>query len=347
MSVMTVTDPIDAAELGITMIHEHIFIDLRNQFIEFNDSEQKRISMQKVDNSNLQLLQGNPYAIKDNLLIDDVETAVKEIELSKRAGAQSIVDQTNIGIDRDVSKLKEIAQRTGLNIIAGCGYYTSDTHPAEMDEWSSEYIADIIIRDLTEGIDGTDAKAGIIGEIGTSIPIHPNEKKVLIATAQAHSKTCVAISVHTYPWGKTGLEVADVLIDNGADPAKIVICHIDVKFDLDYIRALLAKGVYVEFDNFGKEFNMETAPQKGGFAGGAFARDIERVQVIKQLLEEGYEKKILIANDVCLKCLLHQYGGPGYYHILCNIPPMMLEQGVSEATIDMFLRQNPQRLLDV
>lgn len=342
-SVMTVLGPVSVDSLGITLSHEHLLLDLRNQFTEFSDPEKKRISAEPLRMDNLGVVRRNPYGIKDNLLLDNLELAIKEAEAFKALGGKTIVECTSIGIHRAPKQLRELARRTGLNIVAGCGYYTYDTHPKEMDNWSAEQIADQILRDLTSGIDGTDIKAGIIGEIGTSNPIRPNEKKNLLAAALAFTQTGAGIQVHTYPWGQTGLEAVDILADAGVNPGKIVICHTDVEISLDYIKAILKKGVFIQFDNFGKEFYIDPADR--GFAGGIFARDLDRVTTIKALVDSGYEKQLLITNDLCLKCMLRHYGGWGYDHILRNVVPMMADVGISPDTIVNFLENNPKSWL--
>jgi phosphotriesterase-related protein len=345
MAITTVCGPIDAAELGVTLAHEHLFIDLRNQFTPFDDPERARLSEQPVAMANLGVLRRNPYALRDNLVLDDVDLAVAELAPFQKLGGRAIVDCTSHGIHRNVQKLRAVAERTGLHIIAGSGYYTHDTHPAAMDDWPEEKIAAEIVRDLTEGVDGTGICAGIIGEIGTSDPIHPREIKNLKAAARAFQQAPAALYVHTYPRGQAGLEAVAVLLDGGVTPAKIVLCHTDVAFDLDYIRALLKTGVRVEFDNFGKEFYIDAADR--GFAGGIFARDIERVQVLRQLVDEGFEKQLLITNDICLKSMLHHYGGWGYDHILKNILPMMASEGLAPQIAHVLLVENPRRLLDM
>lgn len=341
--VTTVNGDIGEDELGITLAHEHVFIDLRNQFTPFEDEQKKLISEQPVQMSNLGRLRRSPYAVLDNLVLDNVELAVAELTPFFQKGGRTVVDCTSVGIRREPAKLREVSQQTGLNIIAGCGYYTHDTHPSEMEQWTPEQIAEEIIGDLTVGMEGTDVRAGIIGEIGTSDPIHPWERKNLIASALAWREIPVAIYVHTYPWGKAGIEASAVLMEHGVDPAKIVICHVDVEFNRDYIKSLLKLGVVVEFDNFGKEFYIDPADR--GFAGGVFARDVERVQVLAELIDEGYENQLLITNDICLKSMLHHYGGWGYDHILTNIVPMMLDARIPEGTVTNILRTNPRRVL--
>jgi len=110
MMVMTVKGPIDVRAMGITLPHEHLFIDLRNQFTEFSDAEKKRISHGKVCMHYLGRLRSNPYAVKDNLVMDDVDVAVQEVMAFKKLGGSTIVDCTSIGIKRDVKKLKKLWQ---------------------------------------------------------------------------------------------------------------------------------------------------------------------------------------------------------------------------------------------
>lgn len=342
MAIQTVTGTITTDEMGITLPHEHLFIDLRNQFTPFSDEHKDTLSKQPVAMENLGRLRLNPYALKDNLVLDDMEAAVNEVLLFKRAGGSTMVDCTSIGIKRQPQKLRQLSERTGVHIIAGSGYYTQDTHPPEMAGWSAEEIAEGIVRDFEEGIDGTGVKAGIIGEIGTSKEILPQEMKNLHASAIAFRQLNAPVYIHTYPWGQAGVEAVDVLIGAGVTPEKIVLCHIDVEPDLVYMRALLERGVFIEFDNFGKEFVID--PSERGFAGGIFIRDLERVRIIRDLIQEGYIDKLLITNDICLKSMLCCYGGWGYAHILENVVPLMESEGLAKASIDEIIVENPLRL---
>jgi phosphotriesterase-related protein len=343
MPVMTVTGPIPDDALGVVSPHEHVLVDIRNQFTEFTAASRRAISQQPVQMSNLDVLSRNPYAVKDNLVLDDVAVAEDELLRFKRAGGDTIVDATSIGIGRDPEALFGISRAVGVNIIAGCGYYTADTHPGDMDDKTVEQIAAEILRDLTQGIDGTSIRAGVIGEIGTSAPIHPNEKKSLIAGALAHAQTGAGIIVHTYPWGKHGLEALDILERHAVPLDRVSINHIDVEIDLDYCTELVKRGAFIEFDDFGKEYFID--PRFRGFAGGVFARDFERVQAIKHLIGAGYLRQILMSNDVCLKTLLHKYGGWGYDHVLTNVVPMMRDEGITQEQIDVLLKDNPRRHL--
>ncbi len=340
MNVTTVLGPVAREELGFILPHEHIFIDLNNQFKEPTDPQKLKLSREPMTLANYGFLRRNPYAIRENVVIDDPALAVEELGYFKARGGRTVVDCTSIGINRSPELLRDVARKTGLNIVTGCGYYTQDTHPADMSRRSVEELADEMIGDLTVGIGKTGIRAGVIGEIGTSDPIHPDELKNVRAAAIAHKQTKVPVQIHTYPWGKTGLEISDLLVNLGVAPDRIVICHIDVVFDLDYLRALLKRGIYIEFDNFGKEFYIDRE-DRSGFSGGVFAYDLDRVRVIRQLVEWGYERQILITNDLCLKQMLRRFGGWGYAHILHHIVPMMEDEKISIKVIERLVRDNP------
>jgi phosphotriesterase-related protein len=344
MSVMTVQGALDADKLGVVSPHEHVLIDIRNQFTPFASASRRALSEEPVALSNLDALSRNPYAVQDNLVLNDVALAEQELLRFKRAGGDTVVDATSIGIGRDPEALLGISRATGVQIIAGCGYYTADTHPANMPEKTVEQIRDEILADLKAGMDGTRIRAGVIGEIGTSAEILPGERKTLLAAAEAQRETSVGVIVHTYPWGRCGLEAVAVLTGRGVPPHKISINHVDVEIDLDYCKRLCDTGAFVEFDNFGKEYYIDRRDR--GFAGGVFARDIERVRTVRLLVDAGYLDRILVANDVCLKTLLHRYGGWGYDHVLAHIVPMLLDEGLTGAQLDVLLRDNPRRFLD-
>jgi phosphotriesterase-related protein len=141
------------------------------------------------------------------------------------------------------------------------------------------------------------------------------------------------------------LKALDIVKRHGARLDRVSINHIDVDIDLDYCTQLLETGAFIEFDDFGKEYFIDRRFR--GFAGGVFARDFERVQAVKALIDAGYLRQILISNDVCLKTLLHKYGGWGYDHILTNVVPMMLDEGITQEQIDVLVRDNPRRFLSM
>ena len=215
-----------------------------------------------------------------------------------------------------------------------------------MDEKSVEELAEQIITDLTVGIKNSGVRAGVIGELGTGKEIHPNEKKVLFAAAKAHHKTGAPIYVHIYPWEGCGQEVVSLFAKERIQMDKLVICHSDLDLDMAYIKDVLSAGALLSFDNFGKQYYV-IPEDRQGFWGGTYSSDKERVKALKVLVDEGFEGQLLISSDVCLKTDLRHYGGWGYDHVLRNIVPMMIEEGIDRTTVDLFLRENPKKLLDI
>ena len=345
MAVMTVRGSVKKEDLGFISPHEHIFIDIRNQFRPFDATTDRVRSEQKVQMSNLDALSRNPYAVKDNLVIDEADVAVDEITRFKKAGGKTLVDMTLPGIGRDVVFYRDLANLLDLNIVAGTGFYTADTHPEWVLKAPVDALARHMLKELKEGIDGTDIKAGVIGEIGTSEVIYPSERNCLLASAIAQKETGVAVEIHTFPWAEAAYEAAKIMVDEGVRPEKIAILHVDVQFNMDLIYRLLDLGVLLEFENWGKQYYIDKRYRS--FAGGIFEQDIVRIYKLKELCQKGYAKQIIMANDVCLKVNLHKYGGWGYDHILRNIIPMMRDEGISEQDIVQITQINPADFIDV
>ncbi len=343
MSIQTVTGVLQKKDSGIITPHEHIFIELTAFFEErpLKDCESPRSSPVTMDK--LGILNRDPYALLDNLRMDDFETQKKEILRFKNAGGATIVDATMPGIGRDAKMLKKISEATGINVVMGTGFYVNSTHPDEMKNMTEEEIAELMVKEIEVGVDAG-IKAGVIGEIGISEIFNEEERRVLRASALAYKRTGTSVLVHINPWTKNGIEAAEILLEGGVPPRKIAISHIDVENDIDYIHKLLKMGVYIEFDNFGKEYYVDREARRDGY--GLFVHDTDRVKLVKKLIEEGYKKQILLSCDVCLKTCLRTYGGWGYDHVLVNIVPMMEDEGISKEDIMLMLTDNPANFLD-
>ena len=334
--IMTVLGEIEAEKLGVTSSHEHIFIDMRN-CVDVTGKEPPSFyeSFKTEHRADVAI---DPYAVLDNALLEGIDAAVKEVEYFKEHGGQTIIDCTLDEIGRDPLALKEVSKRTGVNIVVGCGHYYHKAHFPYVKETSVEALADEMRNDILNGIGGTDVKAGIIGEIGTSAIVSDDEKKVLKATATVGAETGKAVHVHTDLYTENGIEIVDLLCSRGMKPEKICIDHIDVWLRPDYIKRLLDKGVYVEFDNFGKEFYISEKRR--------FAYDLERIHVLKSLIDDGYQNQLLICNDICLKSMWRTYGGNGYAHILRGVKTMALENGISESTYNAILTENVKNFIE-
>lgn len=333
--IETVKGPIKAECLGVVSAHEHLFIDMRGCVVK--TGSEPDTFYEKIDIKNRGLTISDPYAILDNALIDDIDAAVYEMELFKNAGGCTIVDCTPDEIGRDVLALKKVSEKTGVNIIAGCGNYYDMAHPDFVKSESVEKLASRIRKDVTLGIGNSGIKAGVIGEIGTSATITENEKKVLKAAGIVGSETNLPIHIHTDLYTENGFYVIETLTKLGVKPEKICINHVDVLLRPDYIKALMDKGAYVEFDNFGKEFYLNRQRR--------FAYDLERIALLKELIEDGYKERILISNDICLKTMLRSYGGAGYSHILTTCKKMAEDMGIGKEYMEI-LTQNVKNFFE-
>ncbi len=345
MSVITVLGEIDKEELGIVAPHEHIFVDTSNRILpEIKETTKRNLFYSKVSIENLGELRLNALAVLDNLVISDEEIAINEILEFKKYGGKTIVDQTNENMGRDPIALRNISVITGLNIIVSTGHYVECLHPSYVKEKNINELAQIMIKEIKQGIDNTGIRAGVIGEIGTSKEIFPQERKVLKASALAQKETNTALFIHTWPWGTNGLEVLKILEESGVNIEKVVICHIDGKLNIDYIKQLLNWGVFIEFENFGKEY-AQVYDDEIFIA----AHDLDKIDMIYKLKnnKQDYLKQILISTDICVKIELLKYGGYGYVHILKNILPIMKKRGFTQEDINFITLKNAKELLNV
>lgn len=339
MTINTVSGPITRQQLGIVAPHEHVLLDQSNHYQAVPTPGITDPENQKVEMWNLGILSRDCFALKDNTILDNEEDQTEEVAFFKRAGGGTLVDASLPGIGRDPHVLLRVAQKTGLNVIMGTGFYVGATHPEALQFMSERQIADIMVKELTEGVDGTNIRAGYIGEIGISEVFDEKERRVLRAAAIAQKDTGVAINVHINPWTTNGLEAADILLEAGVAADRICISHVDVENREDYIYVLLKKGVYIEFDNFGKEYYIRREVRHSGY--GLFVHDTDRVTLLKKLIDDGYLRQLLLSCDLCLKNLMHKYGGWGYDHVLTNIVPMMEDEGITSEQIRTLLVDNP------
>src|SRR5690348_2993580 len=180
--VITVLGAIEREEVGVCSPHEHLLVDVRDAYWRMPDDETLRdFALADIEITNLYLLRRHFVQSRENLVLDDLDLAVAELHKFAELGGRTVVDVTPSDIGRNPHALAEASRRSTINIVAGCGHYVYLAHPEGLDGTSIESIAEHMIRDLEEGMDGTDIRSGIIGEIGTSHPLHPTEEKVLRA----------------------------------------------------------------------------------------------------------------------------------------------------------------------
>jgi phosphotriesterase-related protein len=217
---------------------------------------------------------------------------------------------------------------------------------------SVDELTELFVHDIAEGIGDTGVRAGIIGEIGTSGVrkgaaktakdghATPEEEKVLRAAGRAAVATGVAVTMHMDRRGKGAFHVIDILEGEGLAPDRIIIGHMDTVFDVDYHRSVAERGVYVQYDTWGREYYNDVT-------GVAWRSDVRRCEFLAAMLEAGYEDRMLLAHDVTLKMDLRRYGGNGYDHLPRVGLPMMKRHGVTNEQIEKMTVLNPARALAV
>ncbi len=216
MLVNTVRGQVDPRELGITLPHEHIFLDLYrvNRFRE--------------------------------RLLNDVDLMTDEVAIFKQAGGGAIVDVTTRDLGRRPRALREVSERTGVHIIMATGRYREPWFERDIWERSTADITRELIDEIEHGVDGI--RPGIIGEIGAdAYYVSPAEERVHRAAARAQKATGLAITTHTIAC-PLGLQQLDIFEEEGADLRRVIIGHCDSYPFIDYHEAVLNRGAYVQFD---------------------------------------------------------------------------------------------------
>jgi phosphotriesterase-related protein len=336
-NVMTVTGPIPADQLGITLVHEHVMVDGPVWFSEPEESL-RHLRDVPVDKSLYEELRVNPYANRDNVFMLEEGIAIEELEIFKGLGGGTVVDVSCRGIGPFPEKLKRVSQGSGVNIIMGTGYYYETAHPPEVKNMSIPQLVDQMVEDITEGVNGTGIRAGIIGEVGMSWDFTSEEIKCLRAGVQASNLTRVPLTIHQPSFYRMANRVVDIVLEEGGDLCHTIIDHMCASGkDLEYQLSVLERGVFIEYDLIGSDLYYPSI-------GTGQPEDEENAFNIKRLIDAGFVNQLLLSHDIFIKICLKHYGGRGYGHILKNFVPMLKDAGISDEQIHIMLVQNPRRL---
>lgn len=334
--VMTVAGPIDASDLGVTLMHEHILNDCRCWWHAPKTPERQYLATSFVCIEILGELRQDPFVNKHNIMLDDEPLAIAELKDFAAAGGNTVVEPTCQGIGRDPAALRRISEASGLNIVMGAGYYLAGSHPAKVATMSIDQIADEIVHEATVGVDGTDIRIGLIGEIGVSSEFTVEEEKSLRGAARAQARTGLPLMVHLPGWFRLGHKVLDIAEQEGAELHHTVLCHMNPSHDdLAYQCELAARGAFIEYDMIGMDFFYADQQVQ-------CPSDEEAAGAIVRLVERGHLDRILLSHDVFLKMMLTRYGGNGYAYILRHFLPRLRRHGVDEATLGILMRDNPR-----
>lgn len=304
MHVQTVTGPIAPEELGVTLMHEHTLCDL------------------------WQWGGGHGY----DSIVDDEGLLAEELAIYRQAGGAALVDVTTLGAGFNPAGLRRLAEATGLHIVMGLGWYRERVYPREVLELGTNQLADLLVRQIADGVDGV--RPGIIGEIGTErFHVTPAEERVFRAAARAQRATGIAITTHTTHFGDLSREQADILLEEGVQPERIVIGHLGERRDVALELELARRGVYVAIDHVGRGAGTGCQPEE------------QRARNVADLVRAGHLDRVLISMDICANSLLHWHGGHGFDYLLRRFVPLLHAAGLTEAQVRAILVDNPRRVL--
>ncbi|WOR30403.1 phosphotriesterase-related protein [Citrobacter portucalensis] len=283
---------------GYTWVHEHLHIDLSG--------------------------------FKNNLdcRLDQYDLICQEMKDLRALGVSNIIEMTNRYMGRNPQFMLDLMRDTGINVMACTGYYQDAFFPEHVAARSVEQLAQEMIDEIVIGIDGTELKAGIIAEIGSSEGvITPLEEKVFIAAARAHIETGRPISTHT-SFSTMGLEQLLLLQAHGVDLSRVTVGHCDLKDNLDNILRMIDLGAYVQFDTIGKN---------------SYYPDEKRIGMLHALRNRGLLNRVMLSMDITRRSHLKANGGNGYDYLLTTFIPQLRQSGFSQADVDTMLRDNPSQ----
>jgi phosphotriesterase-related protein len=312
--VRTIRGDIDPKDLGPTTAHDHL----------------------------IRIGGGEVIADAEHLL-DSVDKAVEEASYFMKAGGKSVIDMCPIDMGRDVRKLKEVNDRLPeLNIVVTTGFHKGELYKDNRTHWVNRYrvdqITELIIADITEGIDVHDysgpiverspVRAGVI-KIGTGYAaITAFEEKFIEAVAAASAETGAPVNTHTQH-GTMSLEQAQLLIKHGAKPENITIGHIQRNYDVYYQSQVCELGVNLMYDG---PYRIKYVP------------DSVRIQLIKDMVKAGWADRITLGTDSGKRSYQKAYGGgSGIDYDLLVTRPRMLAEGMDPDVVDAFFVANPAR----
>jgi len=276
-----------------------------------------------------------------------VAEAVARLQEAAAEGVRTLVDLTVMGLGRDVRLVQRIARQVPqLNIIVATGIYiySDDEMPRAFRALNADQLAELFVRDIRQGIQGTEVKAAIIKCVTDEPGVTPQVEKVLRAAARAHLQTGVPISTHTHSWTRRGLDQQRIFKEEGVDLSRVVIGHSGDTDDYEYLVQLMENGSYIGMDRFG----IYPVP-----AASHFPTFEKRVEVVAELCRRGYAERMVLSHDASVYIdwfpadLLRMAQPRWHYcHIHREVLPALRERGVTERQIEQMLVENPRRIFE-
>lgn len=309
-TIQSATGPLDTADLGFTYMHEHVIIGTPGFY------------------------EGHPHMWKAD---EFRQKAVQKLSDARQRGVKTMVDLTPSDFHRDVRFVKQVAEQSGMQIIVAAGIYWKTTwyfegHPIE-------HLLDLLLHDITQGIQGTTIRAGILKAATDEPGVTEANERALRAIARAHRQTGVPISTHTSASHRTGLKQQEIFKDEGVDLGRVVIGHSGDTTDTGYLEELINNGSYIGMDRFGLH-----APALTNFE--------ERVDTVVKMCEKGYANRMVLSHDAgCIfdfapEEMLSALPQWNFNTVVSEVVPELRRRGVTQAQIDQMTTGNPRAIFE-
>ncbi len=313
-TVETVNGPVDAEQLGRTLIHEHFRTTDEATRFQF------------------------PHLYDEAA---EWEAALSDANAVRSNGIQTVVEPSAMFLTRDAAFSKRVADETGLQIVLATGIYTYDHLPQPFLNRDEDAIAEILVHDIEQGIQGTAIKAAFIKCAADAQGVTPNVEKVHRACARASRRTGRPIMAHSHPSSGTGLEQMRIFEEEGVDPAKVQIAHTGDTDDVDYIEKLLDRGPFIGMDRYGLDLFLPTD---------------KRNATVLALLERGHADRMFLSQDFCstidwfppeVQQQLKEHAVPKWSmtFLFDEVIPELQERGMTGEQLDQMMVENPRRWL--
>lgn len=356
--VKTVLGPVPPDALGFTSMHDHVMFNGKVMGQRMRPIlPENKLPVQPdepVTLQNIGFLLNNCFLTDAAMMQDSEDEMVQECRDFMDTGAQTILEVSAIGIRHNYGLLRPISRRSGLNIIASTGFYTSDSWPEQYREWTTEQLHDLMLHEALHGVADTDILPGNV-KIGLQ-SLDAREERALRAAAQVCNETGLPLTIHpSNAAGGNRMEVIQVLREEGFDLSRLIFAHMRVEKYPATLRELLYRPDLYQVDttlarrvmDCGANCTFEVMNPCGFEAIGDYENgDIGRLGGIYELIRDGYSGQMMLGNDVCGRSMLHRHGSMGYLRLTTFVIPTLRDlMGVSEADIHRMTVENPARML--
>lgn len=319
-TIETLNGPLDTAELGTVLMHEHIF----------NITAEIQIAHPGFNGWDPEV---------------EVPKANEELRALKQAGVDTLVELSPIGLGRSLELIRPAVEGTGLNVVLATGIYTYDVLPRP---WhfsgpgtllaGDEPLDELMRSDLRDGIEGSGIKPGILKCAIDAAGLTEHVERGVRSICRIHKETSTPICIHTNPHEERGLDALRILGEEDVDPARVMLAHCGDSTDLEYLEKLAASGALLGFDRFGLDILLPFE---------------DRVSTVVAMCERGHADKMVLSQDaMCFSDWfppgLQDQVSPNWHfqHVVNDVVPALLERGVTQDQVDVMLRDNPRSFFE-